>query len=91
MIVYNLWILWKIFKNLSDEDFKYLRETFGSKNLELLKQKAAYPYKYMNSFEKFNEEKLPDKIFFIALQKIEKSVMVVKYQAITCAKDYLTC
>ena len=37
----------KLVKNLSDEDFKYLVEEFGSKNLELLKQKGAYPYKYM--------------------------------------------
>ena len=28
-------------KNLSDNDFKYLTEEFGSKNLELLKQKDA--------------------------------------------------
>ena len=35
----------KLVKNLSDEDFKYLVEEFGSKNLELLKQKGAYPYK----------------------------------------------
>ena len=45
-------------KNLSDEDFKYLVEEFGSENLELLKQKSTYPYKYMNNFERFNEEKL---------------------------------
>ena len=30
----------KLIKNLSDNDFKYLTEEFGSKNLELLKQKA---------------------------------------------------
>ena len=41
----------KLVKNLSDEDFKYLIEEFGSKKLELLKQKSAYPYEYMNSFE----------------------------------------
>ena len=29
----------KLVKNLSDEDFKYLVEEFGSENLELLKQK----------------------------------------------------
>ena len=45
-------------KNQSDEDFKYLVEEFGSENLELLKQKSTYPYKYMNKFERFNEEKL---------------------------------
>ena len=40
----------KLVKNLSDNDFKYLIEEFGSKNLELLKQKVAYPYECMNSF-----------------------------------------
>ena len=33
----------KLVKNLSDEDFKYLVEKFGSENLELLKQKDTYP------------------------------------------------
>ena len=60
----------KLVKNLSDEDFKYLVEEFGSKNLELLKQKGAYPYEYMGSFERFNEEKLPDrKCFFSSTKK----------------------
>ena len=54
----------KLVKNFSYEDFKYLVEEFGSKNLELLKEKGAYPYEYMNSFEKFNEEKLPAKKYF---------------------------
>ena len=34
----------KLVENLSDNDFKYLTEEFGSKNLELLKQKCAFPY-----------------------------------------------
>ena len=33
----------KLVKNLSDNDFKYLTEEFGSKNLELLKQKRCLP------------------------------------------------
>ena len=49
----------KLVKNLLDKDFKYLIEEFGSENLELLKQKGAYPYEYMNSFGRFSEEKLP--------------------------------
>ena len=57
--------LGKLVKNLSDEDFKFLVEEFGSKNLEVLKQKGAYPYEYMNSFERFNEEKLPCKKIFV--------------------------
>ena len=49
----------KLVKNLSDKDFKYLVEKFGSKNLGLLKQKGAYPYVQMISFERFNAKKLP--------------------------------
>ena len=37
-------ILDKLVKNLSDEDFKFLVEEFGSENLELLKQKGDYTY-----------------------------------------------
>ena len=33
----------KLVKKLSDKDFKYLVEEFASENLELLKQKGAYP------------------------------------------------
>ena len=73
----------KLVKNLSDKDFKYLIEEFGSKNLELLKQKGVYPYEYMDSFKRFNEEKLLVKNIFIVLQKMEKLVMVVKYQTVT--------
>ena len=49
----------KLVTNLSDEDFKYLVEEFGSKNVGLLKQKGVYPYEYMNSSERFDEKKLP--------------------------------
>ena len=74
--------LYKLIKNLSDEDFKYLVEEFGSKNVELLKQKGDYPYEYMNSFERFNEKKLPARKHFIALHKMGKLVMMVKYQTV---------
>ena len=57
----------KLVKNLSDSGFRYLTEELGSKNLVLLKQKDAYPYEYMDSFKRFNEEKLPDKNVFTAL------------------------
>ena len=46
----------KIVKNSSDDDFKYLTEKFGSENLELLKQKDAYPSDYMDSFKRFKEK-----------------------------------
>ena len=59
----------KLVENLSDNDFKYLTEEFGSKNLELLKQKGACPYEYMGSFERFKEEKLSDEKCFYSFVK----------------------
>ena len=59
----------KLVKNLSDEDFKYLVEEFSSEDSELLKQKGAYPDEYMNSFERFNEEKLPARKYFSSSTK----------------------
>ena len=57
----------KLVKNFSDSDFKYLTQQFGSKNLELFKQKGAYPYEYINSFTRFSEEKISDKNVFTGL------------------------
>ena len=69
-----------------DEDFKYLVEEFGSKNLELLKQKDKKVLILTNirTVLKLLRKKnyLPGNIF-IALQKMEKSVMIVKYQTVT--------
>ena len=56
----------ELVKNLVDEDFKYLVEEFGSENLVILKQKGAYPYEYMNSFERFSEKKLPARKYFFS-------------------------
>ena len=63
----------KLVKNLVDEDFKYLVKEFGSENLELLKQKGAYPYEYMNSFKRFNEEKLCARKYFFSSTKKSKN------------------
>ena len=57
----------KLVKNLSDQDFKYLIEECRSKSLTLLKQKSSYPFKCMNSFERFNKQKVPAKNIFIVL------------------------
>ena len=59
----------KLVKNLSDEDFKYLVKEFGSENLKILKQKGAYPYEYINSFKRFNEEKLCARKYFFSSTK----------------------
>ena len=82
----------KLVKNLSDEDFKYLVEVFGSKYLELLKQKEAYPYQYRNSFERFNEGKLLAREYFYSSIKDGKigDDCKISDDHIT-VKDYLTC
>ena len=59
----------KLVKNLSDYDFKYLTQKFGSKNVELLKQKDAYSYEYMDNFKRFSEGKLPDEKYFYSFVK----------------------
>ena len=56
-------------KNLMSEDFKYLSKEYSGKLLELVKEKGVYPYEYMNSFKRFNEEKLPDKCEFLSSLK----------------------
>ena len=63
----------KLVKKLSDDDFKHLTQEFGSENLNLLKQKDAYPYEYMDSFERFSEKKnYLTKNVFIGLNKMEQ-------------------
>ena len=68
----------KLVKNLSDEDFKYLVEEFGSENLELLKQKCDYPCEYMKSFERFNEKNCLLENIFTAVQRMKKLVVMVR-------------
>ena len=51
--------------NLNNEDFKHLISEFGIDKLEILKRKDAYPYKWVDSYEKFNYEYLPEKNTFI--------------------------
>ena len=54
----------KLVEKLTGDDSKYLTKEFASKNLELLKQKDAYPYEYIDSFEEFNEKILSDEKCF---------------------------
>ena len=82
----------KLVKKLSDEDVKYLVEEFGSENLELIKQKDDYPYEYMNSFERFNEEKLPARKYLYCSTKDGKISDDSKISdSHISVKDYLTC
>ena len=82
----------KLAKNLSDKYFKYLREEFGSKNLELLKQKGTYLYEHIDSFKRFNKEKLPDKKYFYSSTKDGKIGDDGKISdGHIDVNDYLTC
>ena len=84
--------LHKFVKNLSDEDLKYLVEKFGSENSELFKRKGAYPYEYMNSFERFNKEKLSIRKHFFSSTKDGKIGDDGKISdGYISVKDYLTC
>ena len=46
--------------NLKPEDFKIMRENFNEKDVNILIKKGIYPYEYMDSFDRFNESKLPE-------------------------------
>ena len=82
----------KLVKNLVDKDFKYLAEECGAENLKLLKQKGAYPYEYMNSSERFNEEKLPARKYFFSSTKKGKIDNDGKISdGHISIKDYMTC
>ena len=82
----------KLVQKFSDNDFKNLTEEFGSKSLELLKQKDVYLYEYMHSFKRFNEEKLPDKeCFSRSVKNRATGGNGKKLDGHINQKDYLTC
>ena len=81
----------KLVQKVSDNDFRYLTEEFGSKNLEFLKQKDAYPYEYMDSLKRFSEEKLLDKeCFYSSVKKGTTDDNGEKLDGHISDKDYLT-
>ena len=64
---------------------------FGSKNLELLKQKDAYPYEYMNNFNRFNKEALPyKKCFYNSVKRRTNGDNGKKLDGHISDEDYLT-
>ena len=58
--------------NLEDNDFKHLTSQFGIDKLEILKRKDAYPYEWVNSYEKFKHPSLPEKKCFYSSLKDSK-------------------
>ena len=55
--------------NLNNEDFKHLTSEFGIDKLEILKRKDAYPYEWVDSYEKFKHPSLPEKKYFYSSLK----------------------
>ena len=77
---------------MSDNDFKYLTEEFGSKILELLKENDAYPYEYMDSYKRFGEEKLPGtECFYSSVKDGTTGDNGDKLDGHINNEDYLTC
>ena len=57
--------------NLPIEAFKYTGEEFKGEQLSLMKKKGIYPYDYMDSFKKFEDNRLPKKEDFFSLMNDE--------------------
>ena len=52
----------KLASNLDDDQCKHLREFYKEEEVfKLMRRKGVYPYKYMDSWEKFEEVSLPPK------------------------------
>ena len=57
----------KLVNNLPKDELKYTSQAFKGKRLELMTRKGVYPYDYMDSFEKFNQNELPTKEAFYSI------------------------
>ncbi|MCG8569825.1 MAG: hypothetical protein MJB14_06770 [Spirochaetes bacterium] len=69
-------------KNLPKDKFIYTKECFSSDDdilFQLMCKKGVYPYDYMDSFEKFDEKKLPRKEDFYSLLN-DKHITNEEYQ-----------
>ena len=53
-----------LINNLPDDGFNNLERFYKGEKLSLVKQKGFYPYEYMNSLERFKEDKYPPKEAF---------------------------
>ena len=55
--------------NLEDNDFKHLTSEFDIDKLEILKKKDAYPYEWVDSYQKFKHPSLPEKKILLFIIK----------------------
>ena len=82
----------KLVKNLVYKGFKYLVKEFGTGNLKILIQKGAYPYEYMNSFKRFNEDKLCARKYFYSSTKYKNNIEDGKISdGHISIEDYMVC
>ena len=58
-------------QNLPAEAFTYTGQVFQNDKLSLMTKKGVYPYDYMDSFEKFEESRLPNKEDFFNIMNNE--------------------
>ena len=56
----------KLVSNIPRESLKYTSEIFEGEELDLMVRKGVYPYDFMDSFDKFNEQ-LPSKEDFFSI------------------------
>ena len=57
----------KLVSNLPNDAFMYTSEEFQDKKLKLMSQKGVYPYDYMDSFDRYDEQTLPAKKEFYSI------------------------
>ena len=57
----------KLVSNLPKDDLIYTCKALKGKRMNLMSQKGVYPYNFMDSFEKFNQMKLPTKDQFYSI------------------------
>ena len=57
----------KLVSNLPRESLKYTSKQYKGKKLDLMARKGTYPYDFMDSFENFNEARLPTKEDFYSI------------------------
>ena len=54
-------------ETLADDEFRYLMESYTSKNFGLNRRKGVYIVDYMDSFDRFDETKLPSQDAFFSI------------------------
>ena len=53
-------------ETLKDDESQYVREVFPADQFELIKRKGVYPYDYMDSFDRYDESRLPSQDAFFS-------------------------